>query len=164
MACLASLRAEAQDECRTDEECVELYTEGFTCATGVLGRYCVEPACVDCWGWDDGEGWEEASPLVACTTDAECLEARGEGWACPEGECVRHECDLDADCASSHGPAWNCVDWGGGGKVCEEDLGYVPPFRSCAVAPRRVVPRDDRLVAVLAGVVALALGARRRRR
>jgi len=34
-----------EDECSRDEECVELYAEGFICTSGSLGNYCVERGC-----------------------------------------------------------------------------------------------------------------------
>lgn len=37
--------ARAQDECTSDEECVELYADGFECVAGTLGRYCAEHGC-----------------------------------------------------------------------------------------------------------------------
>lgn len=157
----ASAPAEAEDECQTDEECVELYTEGFTCASGSLGRYCLEGGCTD-WGCPGSE-WEE--PYAECTTDTDCEEARGADWICwldgaETGVCVQHECDVDADCAS-HGPAWRCVDWGAGGTQCERDWEYVPPFRSCTVATPDAAPSDRGAALAVLGA-ALAIAASRR--
>jgi hypothetical protein len=37
--------ARAEDECETDEDCVALYADDFTCVSGSLGRYCLERGC-----------------------------------------------------------------------------------------------------------------------
>lgn len=158
--------ARAEDECSSDEECVELYTEGFWCAEGSLGRYCMEPACEgpECYG---DNGWmvpcgPGGCGTGECTDDAECAEGYGAGWGCRLdgsgwGQCVLHECDTDADCAD-RGPDWICSDWGGG-THCEEDPEWVPPFRSCAAMPG--APSG---LAWLTGLGALALLALHRRR
>lgn len=53
----------AEDECGSDEDCVELYADGFVCASGSLGRYCVERGCVS-----DADCREEYGPDSWCTS------------------------------------------------------------------------------------------------
>ncbi len=161
----ASSPAEAQDECETDEECVELYTEGFRCVSGSLGRYCLEEGCT---GWEcPSPEWGGPDPESECTTDDDCHGVDGEEWVCSfdfsgAGACVLDECDVDADCASL-GPAFECVDWWGSASICERDWGYVPPFRSCTVAAPDAAPRDDGAALAFLGA-AFAIAASRRRR
>lgn len=155
--CLLPESVHAEDECSTDAECVELYTDGFTCVQGTLGRYCLEPGCEgpDCYDWSDPCEWEECGVWSECEIDEDCLEMYGESWVClaegdSAGQCAMHECETDLDC-EDRGPAWECVSrWDE--SWCEEDPGYVPRFRSCAAAPGRA-PAGAWLVLFVVAVV-----------
>lgn len=68
---LTTTPARAADECETDADCVALYADGFVCADGSLGRYCVERGC---------------------DSDSDCRDEYGEdswceSWGGPESRC-----------------------------------------------------------------------------
>ena len=55
--------ARADDECASDADCAALYADGFVCATGSLGRYCIDRGCLsdaDCTDEFGREAWCES--------------------------------------------------------------------------------------------------------
>lgn len=148
--CLWAAPAHAVDECDTDADCVAIYTAGYRCVQGSLGRYCVgeeeyygtdesqdpcagcvwNDSCDGCGGWWGGSGGGE------CEDDGDCVDLYGENWVCGlewDGtySCGEHECDDDASC----GPGRHCDYYWGDASTCRDVPGWSPPFRSCAVAP-----------------------------